>query len=271
MINSELRLSAACVTLLLCAPLAAQDKFGARNMYFGGLEAAPKPPAAVKPPQKTTASANNKPPVHHEVAPLPAPKQPGPFVNAARTTLGLRYAILKMTGVDATEVPPSTTFHSGDRIQLRIQANQDGYLYVVSQGSSGGWQVMFPGKATGQGANRVKAGEDHTSIFRFDAKPGVEKLFVVLSRQPERDLDSVIYTLKGGSGAGEGAGKEPVMLASNLTVKDPLVARLRDTYTRDLVLEEVAAPETAERAIYVVNKSTGPDARVVADIKLIHE
>ena len=27
MINSELRLSAACVTLLLCAPLAAQDKF----------------------------------------------------------------------------------------------------------------------------------------------------------------------------------------------------------------------------------------------------
>jgi hypothetical protein len=189
-------------------------------------------------------------------------------MNAARAPLGLRYAILKMSGIDAVEVPPSTTFHSGDRIQLRVQANTDGYLYVVTQGSSGAWRVTFP-KSGKQGSNRVKAGEDHTSIFRFDAKPGVEKLFVVLSRVPENDLDSVIYSLQ--SAPTPAAGKDPLMLAGNLTVGDPLVARLRNSYTRDMVLEEVATPDTVERAVYIVNKATGPDARVVADIKLTHE
>jgi hypothetical protein len=262
------QLNSGLLTVLLCTTLGAQEKSGARDMYFGGLEGAPRPavrarPAPPKPVAKPTQPAAIKTHPTPDVAPAV------PVINAARSPLGLRYAILKMTGVDAVEVPPSTTFHSGDRIQLRIQANTDGYLYVVTQGSSGAWQVTFPKKSGNQGSNRVKAGEDHTSIFRFDSKPGVEKLFVVLSRVPERDLDSVIYSLQGAPSPA--TAKDPVMLAGNLTVGDPLVSRLRNSYTRDMILEEVAAPDTPERAIYVVNKATGPGARVVADIKLTHE
>lgn len=268
-------------TLYLCLPVAAQEKSSARDMFFGGLEAtapqvrSPKPTASKPaPPPKPQAGRKPDASVSAKQQSLSQPQQPAqpprpsvPVVNTVQAPLGLRYALLKMTGMDATEVPVSTRFHSGDRLQLRVQANADGYLYIVSQGSSGAWQVMFPSPSRNSGSNRVKAGEDHTSIFRFDSKPGVEKLFIVLSRAPVKDLDSVIYDLKGNPEPQ----KEPMMLASNLTVNDPLVSRLRNSYTRDMVLEEVAAPETSERAMYVVNKSAGPDARVVADLKLVHE
>ena len=257
----------------------AQEKTGAREMYFGGLEAA-APPAAVKkaaatrpvskPATAAAAATQRNPPSSNRD--LSGPSSRVHAINALRTSLGLRYAVLKVNGAESVEVAPSTRFKSGDRIQLKIQTNSDGYLYVIAQGSSGAWQVMFPAKSKNDGSNRVQAGEEHTSNFRFDSKPGVEKLFVVLSRQPERDLDTVIYNLKGGAAPTPAAAQpEPVMLAGNLSVNDPLVARMRNSYTRDLVLEEVAAPERAERAIYVVNKTTGPDSRVVADIKLTHE
>ena len=276
---------AASSALIFTFALPGQERAGARDMFFGGLEAA-APATARKPPTPAAArpSAAAKAPVQRVVvakAPPPPPPPPAtsgnsgnsrvPVINAALSPLGLRYSILKVNGAESTEVPPSTQFKSGDRIQLKIQTNSDGYLYIVSQGSSGAWDVRFPSKSKNAGSNQMKAGEEYTSMFRFDSKPGVEKLFVVLSRRPEQDLDKFIYELKGTDTAAPSPNKEPMMLASNLSVGNPLVSRLRNSYTRDLVLEEVAAPEREERAIYVVNKSLGPDARVVADIKLIHE
>ena len=267
---------------MLCPPLAGQDG-GARDMYFGGLEAVAPAAAvarrtAVARPGEVKAAARRKPAAIATTGggAVAVNRSQGstskvPAINAAHTPLGLRYAILKMNGADATEVPLSTRFRSGDRLQLCIEANTDGHLYVVTQGSSGAWSVMFPKKSRNEGSSRVKAGEEHTTMFRFDAKPGVEKIFVVLSRAPERDLDSVIYSLKGNGAPTAAPPGEPMFLAGNLSVGDPLVSRLRTSYTRDLVLEEVAAPGTTERAMYVVNRSTGPDARVVADIKLVHE
>jgi hypothetical protein len=259
-------------TLFFGLPAAAQEKSSARDMFFGGLEAAAPAPSRDKPPApkpavpKPAASRPAPTAAKNRPAPDQRTKPSVPVMNAVQSPLGLRYALLKINGIEGVEVAPSTHFRSGDRIQLRVQANADGFLYIVSQGSSGAWQVLFPSKGRNEGSNRVKAGEDyHTSVFRFDSKPGVEKLFVVLSRMPEKDLDSVIYDLKGNSQ------KEPTMLASNLSVNDPLVAKLRNSYTRDMILEESNAPDSSERAMYVVNKSTGPDARVVADIKLIHE
>jgi Domain of unknown function (DUF4384) len=268
---------------MLCTSLGAQEA-GARDMFFGGLEATAPAAAAARraqPAPARTAATNQG----HGSAAVKKDRGRGatgvlatdqgknsdpklPIINAARVPLGLRYSILKMTGADTTVVPLSTIFHSGERIQLCVEANTGGFLYIVGQGSSGAWSVMFPTKSLNGGSNRVEAGKEHTTMFRFDSKPGVERLFVVLSRVPERDLDSVIYSLKGNSAPAAG---EPMMLASNLTVGDPLVAKLRTSYTRDMVLEEVATPGTVEQAMYVVNKSTGPDARVVADIKLIHE
>ncbi len=108
----------------------------------------------------------------------------------SQAPLGLRYTILKYMGEnDFVEVDPEITFRSGEKIRLRVQANQDAYLYVVMQGSSGAWRVMFPNEEFDSGSNRVLGGRVYDVPARtrlvFDEQPGLEKLFIVLSRKPE--------------------------------------------------------------------------------------
>ena len=50
------------------------------------------------------------------------------------TPLGLKYTILKQSGDDMVEVPPDTVFHAGDRVQLSVQTNGPGYLYIILRG-----------------------------------------------------------------------------------------------------------------------------------------
>lgn len=271
------------------------EKSGARDMFFGGFDNGTAAGAAAKVRTggavKTGAASKRSiakaaPGEGSQRAPSTsaasktetaargaAPHSGARMINAANAQLGLRYSILKVNGAESVEVPVSTRFKSGDRIQLKIQTNSDGYLYIVAQGSSGAWQVIFPKRNANHGSNRVQSGDEKSSLFRFDSKPGVEKLFVVLSRAPEKDLDRVIYNLSGGASPAEPAAKqpEPTLLAGNLSVGDPLVSRLRNSYTRDLVLEEVDEAETQDRAVYVVSKANSLEAHVVADIKLVHE
>jgi hypothetical protein len=265
--TAHLALIAVCSTLAQAQmPKAA----GARDLYFGGFEAAA--PATQTPARKTVPTPasprKNAPPAYQPV------KATGP--------LGLRYSILKIAGPDAVEVPVNTRFQAGDAIQIKVQSNSDGFLYIVSQGTSGAWQPVFPSK--GRTSNRVRAGEDYIlpnkGFMRFAGKPGIEKLFVVLSRTPESDLESLIYNLKSRPSTASPGAAEPSLQIANNTIGDPLVSRLRESHTRDLVLEEFSGPATVtegapapkpEKAMYVVSRNQGIDARVVADIQLIHQ
>lgn len=220
--------------------------------------------------------------------------------------LGLRYTIIKRVGSNAEEVPASTVFRSGDRIQVAVEANEDGYLYIIARGSSGAWKPLFPSPETEGGSNFISAGKaaivPSGFVFTFDEQAGEEKLFVVFSRKPEPSLESLIYDL--GSGAskpstakpglagnpdsgGESASK--TLLASNrIDIRDDVVGNLRRVYARDLIVEKVqSAPEpsgyggarplnssyepTMRNADYIVNPSSSTDARVVADVTLVHK
>ena len=210
--------------------------------------------------------------------------------NAPSVPLGLRYSILKYGGDDeAVEVDPDMVFRSGDRIRLRVQVNDTGYLYVVTQGSSGNWRVLFPSAEQEDGSNRVTRGRSYEiprrTRFVFDEQPGTEKLFLVLTRTPEYDLDKLIYKLENPREA-EPAGAEeakpksmPTMLAmNNLTVSDDLINRMRGkVMARDLVFEKInedkPAPQSKrdpEKAVYVANPSREASARLVVDIELKH-
>lgn len=199
--------------------------------------------------------------------------------SATSGPLGLRYAVLKRDASGVyREVDPDTTFRTGDSIRLEVESNINGYLYVVTQGTSGQWQLLFPRPEVAGGSNRV---QPHVKVnvpgdkgaWKFDEHAGTEKLFVVLARQPEPDLDKLIYAI---SGTGGGNGAREALLAQ-ATIRDDVVSHLRDQMlARDLVFEKVdedttdAAPVKNENAAYVVNVSNAPDARVVKDFALQH-
>lgn len=197
-----------------------------------------------------------------------APKAGDAHTLSTSVPLGLRYAVLKRDAAGQyAEVDPDTSFRSGDRIRLHVDANTSGYLYVVMQGSSGTWKLLFPSAEVAGGSNLVRKGESRQipsgdkGQFVFDEQAGNEKLFIVLTRQPEPDLDKLIYSMGGTPGAKDRA------LVAQASVGDAVVSKLR-TQSRDLVFEKV---DSTENAAYVVNPSTAPDARLVVDVALKHK
>lgn len=220
------------------------------------------PPDAVKPVSTRTKKAPAKP---------ISTKSGDTHTLSASVPLGLRYAVLRRdANGQYNEVDPDTNFRSGDRIRLHVDANTSGYLYVVMQGSSGTWKLLFPSAEIAGGSNLVRKGESRQipsgdrGQFVFDEQAGNEKLFIVLTRQPEPDLDKLIYSM-GGTKA----------LVAQASVRDDVVSKLRNQVaSRDLVFEKVdsaTADGKLENAAYVVNPSTAPDARLVVDVALKHK
>jgi hypothetical protein len=300
---------AGCI-LAVAAQEAPKPQLTARELFYSTASApapaakAPPKTAAKAPPKKATsapaqaATGNQRPspvmtpphivvgrlPLDASVIPAVASTAPAPSTG---TALGLKYTILRRSGNDKAEVPPDTVFHAGDGIQISVQTNGPGYLYVVSQGSSGTWKPMFPSTEIEDGNNRVDGWHAYTmpsEKFRmvFDEQTGVEKIFIVFSREPETDLENMIYSLQGNqphpAAQPQDAPKPKQMVkVASLNIDDSTVGRLRTTYSRDLIIERVDDKTPAdksdkqENAVYVVNPSGSSDSRVVADLKLVHQ
>ncbi|HUG82766.1 MAG TPA: DUF4384 domain-containing protein [Bryobacterales bacterium] len=211
------------------------------------------------------------------------------LINAAlepeENPLGLRYSFLKQQGNGTVEVDTATEFRSGERIRLTVESNDSAYLYLVLLGSSGKWSVLFPSSQIAGGNNHIEPGHRYTipaqHWFAFDDQVGEEKLFILLSRQPQEDLEELIYSLQTAPGAQSPAepaktpGGEKLLMAQALPVDDALIGRLREeVYARDLVFEKVddteAAGSQGEKAVYIVNRTGSDDSRVVADVTLVH-
>ena len=174
------------------------------------------------------------------------------------------------------EVPTSTVFHAGDRIQFYVQTNGPGFLYIISQGSSGTWKPMFPSPEVEDGNNHVDGWRSYSmppkSRIVFDEQTGTEKIFIVFSRAPEADLENLIYSLRNASTPQPPArSKQMTQVAS---VDDATVGRLRNVYSRDLIIEAVTPNtpgEKKETAVYVVNPTGSDESRIVADLALVHQ
>jgi len=259
-------------------------KLTARELFYSTVESPPPPTA-----KKTQKPAAKPKPAPRKSTPIPeesaaASSTPSiPVVAAAyrpqgpRPALGLRYTILKKSSDAQAEVSTDAVFHAGDRIRLVVEANDDGYLYVVNRGSSGTWKLLFPSPEIKNGDNRIQRRMRYEVpsgyTFTFDEQAGEEKLFIVLAREPEPDLESLIYSLGQKGGAPAGVTKPKTLLAS-AAFGDDVIGKLRNTYARDLIVEKVddeqAGPKT-EKAVYAVNPTGSADSRVVADVALKHE
>jgi len=268
------------------AGVAAQQdgkKLTARELFYSAVDtpapAAQKPAAKAKPASHKKTAASDQT-VASGGSTGQGSSSAAPMVNAAyrpqgpHPALGLRYTILKRTGNEQVEADAEATFHAGDRIRLAVEANDDGYLYVVSRGSSGTWKLLFPSPEIKDGDNRVQKRVRYEIpsgyTFTFDEQAGEEKLFIVLSRQPEPDLEGLIYSLGQG---GQPAAEKPKVLMASAAFGDEVISKLRTAYARDLIVEKVDDEQTPkkEKAVYAVNPTGSADSRVVADVTLKHK
>jgi len=105
---------------------------------------------------------------------------------------GVRYSIFKLTAGNSIGVPADSIFHSGDQIQIAIETNGPGHLYVIALMASGAWTRVFPLGGESRSAvegKHVYLLPSSKGTWRFDSTIGNEHLFLVFSREPMPELE----------------------------------------------------------------------------------
>lgn len=110
---------------------------------------------------------------------------------ASPAAIGLGYSLyMRDAGGGPVRVDPRREFSAGEAIRIALETNTDGYLYVFHTENGRDPQMLYPHTRLNAGENRVAA---HTlqqvppalrDWFEFDARPAVERLYVVVSRRP---------------------------------------------------------------------------------------
>jgi hypothetical protein len=179
--------------------------------------------------------------------------------SAIAVTLGLKYRVWKLAEGKTVDVDPGGPFQQGDQVRLGIEINDTGYLYIVHRRPSGTWRRLFPTPDIEHGNHFVHSGvtypippiEGLTLAF----PSGADRVFVVLSRAPVKELESLVRPLQP-----EGT----VSALPEPEIPDGLVESFRTAVPpKDLVSERVPV----ERAIYVVNRTGKPDSQIIAEIR----
>jgi len=268
----------------------AEPTLNAREIFYKAKPAASvsapgQKAAPATPPQTTPApkAAAPRPAAEARKTDTPATPSAAAAVSmqtVAYTPLGMRYSLLRRSGPGQfDEVDSDIIFRSGDGLRVSVESNDNAYLYIVTRGTSGTWSVLFPNAAINKGDNRVAAHERQTipagGQFTFDEREGTERVFVVLSRTQQSDLESLIYDLDRTQSPQRPAAPPLKTIAQKMPgVPDQLVERIRTEFaSRDLVFEKVddTKSERKEKATYVVNAKAGSDSRVVVDLSLRHK
>jgi hypothetical protein len=265
--------------LLLAAGVFAQQSppNGARELYYFGAGGKDKLPPIQKAsaPRGASAASQRSKPVQQET-----PAEPAPSPEAAAVHLGLRYNVILVdrTSGRSEPVDPDRTFKNGDCVAIEFDANRSGYLYVMVKQSSGNWQPLFPSAEMSNEANQIDPGQKVRAprgyCFEIADPPGVETLFVVLSRDP-RDFYELYRGIKGESAPPPPGTTRPdaVQMASAQIVNNAVAQIEKQFGTRDLVIRKVAQAVDARdmpNSVYVVNASDKPSSTVVTQLRIDH-
>ena len=88
-------------------------------------------------------------------------------------------------GMEWRPVDPALVFAQDDRLRFRFRTNFDGYLYVMNQGTSGDYTLLYPRQDTGE-LNRIEAGKEYLvpatqGSFRITGPAGHDVVFWMIS------------------------------------------------------------------------------------------
>jgi hypothetical protein len=203
-------------------------------------------------------------PAASKLEPAPEPNYTGmPPKAATPGPLGLRYSLLKQVRDNQVEeVTADTIFHSGDKVRISIESNDSAYLYVIQQGSSGCWKLLFPSKEISGSRSTIEKGAvlqipAREAWFAFGGSPGVEKIYLFLSRRPEPDLEKMLQR--------SDKDLDPASLEKATgTIRSEVLS------ARDLVFEKPTGGRSGDKAGYVVDPTGKAESRVVVDLNLTH-
>lgn len=297
-------------SLLLWAQSPGGHTLTAREIFYSGTKKSPAPP--VKPkgaaPPAVAKSAEPAAPVEPagppgpplvkpEVEPekpvvpsvqvsnpAPAPARPQPPARSG-VKPAIRYSVLKMDAAgNPVEVDPDSVFRNGDQIQLSVEVNTPGFLYIVHRGSSGAWEVLFPSPDIAGGENAVQPGVRYQlpspdDVLTMSGQPGEERLVPVFSKARVKDLEELIYSVQASPSRKQVDQAPPartMVAVNNIKIDDGLLNQLQ-LASRDLIVEKaakskpsVAAAQPADLAFYAASNSDDPAARVVVNLLLDH-
>lgn len=198
--------------------------------------------------------------------------------------LGLRYNVLVATpgngGGEAAD--PDRVFNSGECVAFQVEPNRSGYLYVMEQGSSGQWHLLYPSELLPDESNVVRSRTPvripAKDCFELNGPAGQERVFVALSRNPE-DVYALYDSIRGGSGSAapvqveRPVGNQTVLTSENL-LGDQIGRMAASLQGRDMALKKVSQPESQgemPNTVYVVNAALTPSDRIVTEIHLAHK
>jgi uncharacterized protein DUF4384 len=152
------------------------------------------------PSQKTGQQKQGKgaesPNVWTNVTEIRRPPKPGrarpPRLRAALLTL--EYRILKEAENGAPiETSPNAVFYTGDRLQLRVKTNQDGYLYIVQGNDGDDGTIIFPDSQINNGENSVNKNKELIVPFKCESKRKDDCWFE-FGPPPGREIFTVIFS-----------------------------------------------------------------------------
>ncbi len=183
--------------------------------------------------------------------------------------LGLRYSVLKREpGGDFQEIDPEGPIWPDDELRLTVEANVEGYLYVLRESPTGEVSVLFPTHLVGRGASstgrvvarrRAVIPERGTLKAREVAPP--HQVILVFSREPLAEMEALRAETR----------KEPKRRFASGQLSS-LLARVRSGAESQRLIVEKVGPQgptpALEIATYVVDPAPSQASSVMVEIEL---
>ncbi len=117
-------------------------------------------------------------------------------ISGPMQAIGLGYTLYMRDAYGrSVRVDPGREFHNGDRVRISLEPNVDGFLYVFHTEGNGPAEMIYPDARLDGGENWIEAhvpmevpsseeSDERLHWFAFYGDPGVERLYVVVTRRP---------------------------------------------------------------------------------------
>lgn len=185
--------------------------------------------------------------------------------------IGLRYSILKQGKEGAeTEVAPTEKFEAGATLNLTVEVNAPGFLYILKRGPSRIWTVLYPGTEQKESPAPPDSRVESRTRLEFPLagavaaknQPVRTDAFILYSRQSQPDLNSIIALISG----------DPSQGGSRAALIDAYIQRARRNAELQHFLvqtmESTKKGAPKERAVYVVDPSPDPSSPLFVEISV---